>query len=140
MVGKDEEEKTKLTLDQMWTEFSARDSHFSLNYPVYHHFRSKSWVVKEGTKFGADFLLYKHGPPFYHASYSVLVEESDKNKLSWNDLSGLNRVTESAAKELLLAKVGGQFVKSQKLSDIESVEVKEILIRRWVPAQEREDN
>ena len=32
---------------------------------------TKGWVVRDGTKFGSDFLLYKHGPPFFHASYSV---------------------------------------------------------------------
>lgn len=53
-------------------------------------------------------MLYKQGPPFYHASYIVLVEVIDKStlrripglqrSLSWTRLMGLNRVGESAGK------------------------------------------
>lgn len=53
-------------------------------------------------------MLYKQGPPFYHASYIVLVEVIDKStliripglqrNLSWTRLMGLNRVGESAGK------------------------------------------
>ena len=32
---------------------------FPYQYAVYHHFRAKGYVVKDGTKFGCDFLLYK---------------------------------------------------------------------------------
>ena len=46
---------------------------FAHQYAVYHHFRAKGYVVKEGTKFGGDFLLYKEGPPFYHALYCVRI-------------------------------------------------------------------
>jgi len=53
-------------------------------------------------------VLYKQGPPFYHASYIVLVEVIDKStlmripglqrSLTWTRLMGLNRVGESAGK------------------------------------------
>lgn len=45
------------------------DNPFLLSYVVYHHFRSLGWVVKSGTKFCVDYLLYKRGPVFSHAEY-----------------------------------------------------------------------
>lgn len=49
------------------------DNPFLLSYIVYHHFRSLGWVVKSGTKFCVDYLLYKRGPVFSHAEFSILV-------------------------------------------------------------------
>lgn len=49
------------------------DNPFLLSYIVYHYFRSLGWVVKTGTKFCVDFLLYKRGPVFSHAEFAVLV-------------------------------------------------------------------
>ena len=49
------------------------DNPFLLSYIVYHHFRSLGWVVKNGTKFCVDYLLYKRGPVFSHAEFAVLV-------------------------------------------------------------------
>jgi tRNA-splicing endonuclease subunit Sen2 len=43
------------------------DNPFLTSYVVYHYFRSLGWVVKSGTKFCVDYLLYKKGPVFSHA-------------------------------------------------------------------------
>ena len=53
-------------------------------------------------------VLYKDGPPFYHASYSVMVrlvnddlddDPSDENRtMTWTSLAGLNRMTEQVGK------------------------------------------
>lgn len=54
-------------------------------------------------------VLYKQGPPFYHASYIVIIDildgdalVTDQNKcmrkLTWNSLLGLERLSETAAK------------------------------------------
>ena len=52
-------------------------------------------------------VLYKKGPPFYHASYSVLVtmidehssnELADKRFWNWGAVTGKNRITENVAK------------------------------------------
>jgi hypothetical protein len=47
------------------------DNPFLINYVVYHHYRSLGWVVKGGIKFCVDYLLYKRGPVFHHAEYSI---------------------------------------------------------------------
>ncbi|KDN42597.1 hypothetical protein K437DRAFT_237610 [Tilletiaria anomala UBC 951] len=49
------------------------DNPFLLAYVAYHYFRSLGWVVKSGTKFCVDYLLYKRGPVFGHAEFAVLV-------------------------------------------------------------------
>ncbi len=133
----------ELSLDETWEKFCAADERFHLIYSAYHHFRSKGWVVRRGDKFGADLLLYKHGPPFYHASFSVMVMEEGE-KVDWRDLHGANRVTEAAAKELLLARVSSS--SPVKIADLKGdaglvkhVKVSEALVRRWVPYQEREN-
>jgi tRNA-intron lyase len=126
-----------LSIDDLWSDFCRRDVHFRPRYAAYHHFRAKTWIVRDGTKFGNDFLLYKDGPPFYHASYSVRVRTSE---MSWTELSALNRVTESAAKELLIAHVCEDASKrAVSAADyLDSVTVSELLVRRWVAAQKRE--
>lgn len=97
-------EDPELSIDDLWSIFCSYDKDFPYQYAVYHHFRAKGYVVKDGTKFGCDFLLYKEGPPFYHAHYSVRIMQPHQNR-TWQFISGLNRVTESAGKELLLAQV-----------------------------------
>jgi tRNA-intron lyase len=135
-----------MTIDDLWRHFSQCDANFRYRYVAYHHFRSKNWVVRNGTKFGNDFLLYKEGPPFYHASYSVRVQtdRSDGINLTWSELSALNRVTESAAKELLILEVSESCPKinadSLVTEYLDNVNVKEVLVRRWVAAQKREDD
>ena len=57
-------------------------------------------------------MLYKQGPPFYHASYIVIIDILDGDtlvtdqskcmrKLTWNSLLGLERLSETAAKVIL---------------------------------------
>ena len=60
-------------LDELWRRFNSLIENFCENYAVYHYFRSKGWVVKDGTKFGVNFLLYQEGPAYYHAQYSVKI-------------------------------------------------------------------
>jgi tRNA-intron lyase len=129
-------EKDPLTLDRLWKHFSDLSEDFPLRYAVYHHFRSKNWVVKDGTKYGGDFLLYKDGPPFYHATYSVRIQAN--HPPSWTELAALNRVTESAAKELLLVQVDESSAKGSLDDYLRDTRVKEVVVKRWVPSQKRE--
>uniref|UniRef100_A0A803JXK5 tRNA-splicing endonuclease subunit Sen2 n=1 Tax=Xenopus tropicalis TaxID=8364 RepID=A0A803JXK5_XENTR len=98
-------EEEPLTILKLWEVFSAAQASFSTTYMAYHHFRSKGWVPKVGLKYGTDLLLYRKGPPFYHASYSVIVElVNDKcegaplRPLSWRSLAGLHRTTANVSK------------------------------------------
>merc|ERR1719211_103850 len=58
IVSDCDNENEEMSIDEMWDKFCDVDLEFPHKYAVYHHFRSKGWVVKDGCKFGADFLLY----------------------------------------------------------------------------------
>lgn len=46
---------------------------FIAYYAAYHHYRSKGWCARSGVKFAADFVLYRRGPPFQHADFTITV-------------------------------------------------------------------
>ncbi|XP_062621253.1 tRNA-splicing endonuclease subunit Sen2-like [Saccostrea cucullata] len=140
-----------LNLSEMWRIFCQRQDRFVPLYVAYHYYRSKGWVPKTGLKFGADLIIYKEGPPFYHGSYSVLVkmvdenlaEEENSRTLTWTQLAGLNRLTEHVAKELMICYVirprhltPSDLMSSPKV--ISQFKVKEMVVSRWVSSQERE--
>ncbi|XP_033109115.1 tRNA-splicing endonuclease subunit Sen2-like isoform X2 [Anneissia japonica] len=143
------ENKELMNLTDMWKEFCSRQPTFLRNYIAYHYYRSRGWVPKTGVKFGAEFILYKKGPPFYHASYSVIVRMADERSLvstndakeRWSRWAGLNRVTETVAKEVLFCYV----IKPALLTEqdlmspkcISSFTIKEIVMKRIVPSRER---
>ncbi|XP_029047607.1 tRNA-splicing endonuclease subunit Sen2 isoform X1 [Osmia bicornis bicornis] len=138
-----------LDIDSAWHFFCKADKNFVQKYVVYHYFRSKGWVVKPGLKYGGDFLLYKQGPPFYHASYIVIVDDLDgdtlirnqsksMHKLTWNNLLGLERLSETAAKEILFAQVLWPSSTSEtstlfNVDILSEFSVREVLWRRWDP-------
>ncbi|XP_071966281.1 uncharacterized protein [Antedon mediterranea] len=144
----DKEESMNLT--DMWKEFcNQQPTTFLGNYIAYHYYRSKGWVPKLGVKFGAEFILYKKGPPFYHASYSVIIKMVDQRSLEsidgpkerWSRWAGLNRVTETVAKEVLFCYI----IKPTTLTDeelmspkcISSYTIHEVVMKRIVPSRER---
>ncbi|KAK3838800.1 MAG: hypothetical protein J3R72DRAFT_182018 [Linnemannia gamsii] len=49
------------------------DNPFIIRYAAYHHYRSQGWVVKDGLKYGTDYLLYKKGMVFGHSQFGVRV-------------------------------------------------------------------
>ncbi|XP_071447517.1 uncharacterized protein Tsen2 [Hetaerina americana] len=143
-----------MSILELWNAFrSSRASipsstvPFEISYAVYHHFRSKRWVVKPGIRFGGDFLLYKDGPPFYHASYLVVIDSFDadgESKFDWKMLSGMNRLTENIAKDLMLCRV--EWPSTMTEGELQSPEclsgvvVQEVLVRRWVSIRERDSD
>jgi len=157
VVREEENDELHLTIDALWRKFNQSNPNFCEEYAVYHHFRSKGWVVKDGTKFGVEFLLYQEGPAFFHAQYSVKIV-SENSPMTWKTLSGLNRVTESTSKELLLAEISqnNSDISSEEFTELKNVEemrkksskivqkllsvrVTENIVKRWVPTQEREN-
>ncbi|NXC46011.1 SEN2 endonuclease, partial [Penelope pileata] len=139
-----------LTILKLWEIFSEVKPNFKTTYMAYHYFRSKGWVPKVGLKYGTDFLLYRKGPPFYHASYSVIAELVDDNfegslrrPLSWMSLSGLNRTTVNASKELMLC----YLIKPSDMTEeematpecLKRIKVQELIVTRWVSSRERSE-
>ncbi|XP_074735840.1 tRNA-splicing endonuclease subunit Sen2 [Strix uralensis] len=139
-----------LTILKLWEVFSEVKPNFKTTYMAYHYFRSKGWVPKVGLKYGTDLLLYRKGPPFYHASYSVIAELVDDNfegplrrPLSWKSLSGLNRTTVNASKELMLCYlIRPSDMTEKEMSTPECmkrIKVQELIVTRWVSSRERNE-
>ncbi|XP_017688271.1 PREDICTED: tRNA-splicing endonuclease subunit Sen2 isoform X4 [Lepidothrix coronata] len=139
-----------LTIVQLWEVFSEAKPDFKTTYMAYHYFRSRGWVPKVGLKYGTDLLLYRKGPPFYHASYSVLAELVDddfqgslRRPLSWMSLSGLNRTTANASKELMLCYlIKPSDMTAEEMSSPECmkrIKVQELIVSRWVSSRERSE-
>ncbi|KAK4940606.1 hypothetical protein LTR28_009097 [Elasticomyces elasticus] len=116
---------TLFTLFRTPPPFSPPDPHddpFPLSYAVYHHFRSLGWVVRPGTKFSCDYLLYNRGPVFSHAEFAVVIVPSythaywsstrelrawkrERETRPWHWLHCVNRVQSQVKKSLVLAYV-----------------------------------
>uniref|UniRef100_A0A4X2L841 tRNA-splicing endonuclease subunit Sen2 n=1 Tax=Vombatus ursinus TaxID=29139 RepID=A0A4X2L841_VOMUR len=143
-------EKEPLTILKLWEAFHLVQPTFRTTYMAYHYFRSKGWVPKVGLKYGTDFLLYRKGPPFYHASYSVIIElvndsfeGSLRRPFSWKSLAGLNRITANVSKELLLC----YLIRPSNMTDkemespecLKRMQVQEVILSRWVSSRERSD-
>jgi len=138
------------------------DDPFMINYVVYHHFRSLGWVLRSGTKFSVDYMLYTRGPVFTHAEFAILVLPSytdpywrsnpflenyvkGKEKRTWAWLSCINRVITQVKKTLILA-----YVDIPKPADIEEerrlgidgvlggYKVREVVMRRWAANRMRD--
>uniref|UniRef100_A0A7N4PG61 tRNA-splicing endonuclease subunit Sen2 n=1 Tax=Sarcophilus harrisii TaxID=9305 RepID=A0A7N4PG61_SARHA len=143
-------EEEPLTILKLWDAFHLVQPTFRTTYMAYHYFRSKGWVPKVGLKYGTDFLLYRKGPPFYHASYSVIIElvndsfeGSLRRPFSWKSLAGLNRITANVSKELMLC----YLIRPSNMTDkemespecLKRIKVQEVILSRWVSSRERSD-
>lgn len=139
-----------LSILQLWGMFRSVQPNFEMTYAAYHYFRSKGWVPKSGIKYGTDYILYRKGPPFYHASYSVVVERSDESfqgpalrPLTWRSLAALCRTTANVSKELMFSYVvvpSGMTEEDFSSPEcLKRLEVQEIIVSRWISSRERKD-
>ncbi|XP_014788972.1 tRNA-splicing endonuclease subunit Sen2 isoform X1 [Octopus bimaculoides] len=142
-----------LKISEMWKTFYKNRSDFLPKYIAYHYYRSQGWIPKPGIKFGCDFILYKDGQLFYHATYSVLVfmveegslEEDPRwsvRNLDWMTLAGLDRMNEHVSKQLMFCYVikPKDITEEELLSPncISRFKVQEVLMSRWISNQDRE--
>ncbi|XP_008853126.1 tRNA-splicing endonuclease subunit Sen2 [Nannospalax galili] len=143
-------EKEPLTILKLWQAFTSIQPTFRTTYMAYHYFRSKGWVPKVGLKYGTDLLLYRKGPPFYHASYSVIIELVDDNfegslrrPFSWKSLATLSRVSGNVSKELMLCYLVKPSTMTNKEMEtpecMKRIKVQEVILSRWVSSRERSD-
>ncbi|KAG5835830.1 hypothetical protein ANANG_G00248170 [Anguilla anguilla] len=138
------------TIIHLWKVFRSIQPNFETSYMAYHYFRCKGWVPKVGMKYGTDLMLYRKGPPFYHASYSVVVERVDDSfrgaalrPFSWRSLAALSRITGNVSKELMLCYIiRPSDMTEEELSSpecIKTIKVQEIIVSRWISSRERTD-
>jgi len=132
-----------LTTEDIWKECCKRDSNFIHKYVVYEYYRKRGWVPKPGIKYGVHFLLYKDGPAYYHSSYGVVVRSAvQQSELTWQFMISLVRVMESVRKGTIVCDVttSTQMTAEELLcsSCVKNFVVRETLVNRWVPKQDRE--
>jgi tRNA-splicing endonuclease subunit Sen2 len=138
------------------------DDPFLLNYVVYHHYRSLGWVVRGGTKFGVDFLLYNRGPVFSHAEFAIMVLPSysdpswseneamtkyvkSKDKRTWSWLHCVNRVNSQVKKTVILVYVDIPSAIPMEVEEkigihgvLGRYKVREIVLKRWLSNRSRD--
>lgn len=128
----------ELDLVQQWNHFCNERSMFPSRYVCYQHFRAKGWVLKEGLRYGVDFLLYRMGPNHSHAEYAVMTVPTSKNSdlsTCWRELAGTGRLLHSVAKAMLLGcvtlpdKQGHPFC-------LKDARVTEVLFTKWGSVKE----
>lgn len=94
----------EISINDLWSRFNESEEGFISKYVAYHQYRACGWTVRSGLKFGGDYLLYKMGPAYYHASYLVWLMDKKRKKMTWCEYAALNRLTETCNK------VGGCFI------------------------------
>ncbi|XP_011189555.2 tRNA-splicing endonuclease subunit Sen2 [Zeugodacus cucurbitae] len=99
----------------------------------YLYLKSKGWIIKSGIKFGGNFLIYKRGPRYNHASFIIFVQPKSNTKaISIKDLKGLQRIAETSDKDVLLLEVTKPDVLTYNIiSDITALKISETIVRRF---------
>ncbi|XP_056129979.1 tRNA-splicing endonuclease subunit Sen2 [Lampris incognitus] len=142
------ENQEPLSVTQLWRRFLSFQPSFPSLYTAYHFYRSHGWVPKPGLKYGVDFMLYRKGPPFYHASYSVVVEKVSEafrgavlRPFTWRSLAAVTRITANVSKELVMCYIiyPDDLSKSELTSPLclHRLNVQEVIVSRWVSSKER---
>lgn len=126
---------------------------FIIQYVIYHYYRSLGWCVRSGVKFGCDYILYKRGPPFSHAEYSILIFSTDGAfQKDWIQLQCISRVIGSVKKTLVLSYVDvppiakfNEVLFNENFNDEEKFiklfhmyNINEVIYRRWIPNKTRD--
>ncbi|SGZ40238.1 uncharacterized protein HGUI_02438 [Hanseniaspora guilliermondii] len=132
-----------------------------VRFVVYSALRNKGYIVREGVKFGADYLVYdKKGPVFQHSDYSIVIRDftgEDKDIMSAEDILSRLRIIGTANKKMItmdvecnLDEVQWEKIKEQwkTLQDNKSLDnlflsllskfsIDQLLIERWIPERSR---
>ena len=99
---------------ELITILSKNNKDFLTKYQVFRALKNKGYLVKTGSKFGAEFRVYsrpKNLKDFSdnhpHAKWLVYpIKQSEKS--NWNEFISKNRIAHSTGKKLLLAIVDSE--------------------------------
>ncbi|ORX60756.1 hypothetical protein BCR36DRAFT_578840 [Piromyces finnis] len=141
-----------LSIDDCWKIFrnniSDSSDQFILKYVVYHYYRSQGWIVKEGLKYGVDYVLYQKGPAFSHSEYAVsiipVINNQDnqhnyvENMPSIHEINCTNRVCNQVLKKLVYCYVViPDNVNLDYVNCLKEYSIYEIRMKRWNPEKTR---
>lgn len=95
----------KENLSELWQTCSkmCKPGMFASRYAVYHYYRCNLWVVRDGSTFGGDFVLYRDHPDQVHSDYIVIVLDSWENRDQTTIIA--SRVAWSVKKQTLFIRV-----------------------------------
>ena len=132
-----QDDQQVLLKEVLWNIWLGHDPSFCHKFIVYRHFRDKTYTVRSGIKYGGDFMLYSGDPNTTHAAYVVKVVISDEPL--WTEINTLRRVSESVAKECVLAYVNFESTADKSQPDcVANSTVTLVLLKRWTPERDRE--
>lgn len=120
-----------------------KNNQLLVRYVIYKYFKDKNYIVRDGLKFGVDYLLYNKSPSLVHGKHCILIckfteDEGGpelKSKLGQENIMyngkkyvvelpvidykkviSLSRLCESVSKKLILVEYDS---KSQKVQSIQ---------------------
>ncbi|KAK1304641.1 tRNA-splicing endonuclease subunit Sen2-1 [Acorus calamus] len=143
------ENENPMNDEELWARMKSVTKRFPVLYKAYSHLRSKRWVVRSGSQYGADFVVYRHHPALVHSEYAAIVRSpgcdgtrgGDARLESWPDLQCALRVCGSVAKTLLVLNVecNGCVAEEERFpACLEEYTVEERVIKRWTPEKCRD--
>lgn len=94
--------ESMLNLIHQPTELFITDNSFILRYLAYHFYRNQGWTVRQGTKYGVDWLLYRHGPTMDHAEFGVRIQFGGDQSESCLQIIKDSRILSSVKKKMIL--------------------------------------
>ncbi|XP_063702435.1 tRNA-splicing endonuclease subunit Sen2 [Culicoides brevitarsis] len=102
-----DENDREMTSEEILMKFIEAKRNFVTNFVAYQYCRAKNWVVKDGTNFGSDFLLYQLGPQYFHSQFTVKVRNTldTEDKFPSKQFLGWYRISETSKKECLVIEV-----------------------------------
>ncbi|XP_047160276.1 tRNA-splicing endonuclease subunit Sen2-1-like [Vigna umbellata] len=130
--------------EELWHYMKSKKETFPCFYKAYSHLRMKNWVVRSGSQYGVDFVIYRHHPSRVHSEYGVLVlSEGEHKDLNgrlrlWSDVHCTTRLVGSVAKILLVLQIN-EIGNNESPLCLANYTVEECTITRWSPEQNREN-
>ena len=100
---------------QYLKEMGLVNSEFEVNtekYQVFKYFTNQKFILKDGAKFGCDFLAYPGDPLYCHASKMIIVQK----ELHVLKLVQLGRISNDTNKELIISFIQNNEIIEKRLS------------------------
>lgn len=122
---------------------------FLIKFSVYCFFKRHGYVIKNGIKFGTDYLLYEYGPSIDHALSAVSIVSIDAKSsldITWRNVIKSSRVCNKSGKKfrLVVVQVPENVCESLKsmeckqdiIDAINLLKISTFQIERWIPKED----
>ena len=124
----------EINKNDLWLHLSSlfEGNNFGIYFSVYLNYRAKLWIIRDGSLYGADFVLYEDHPDLVHSKYLIkIVKNWNVLKESSHILINLLRIGWTVHKEVILVCVSNQDeIDFSDPSNIQNVEIEGIQAKR----------